>query len=186
MFSISILGCQSMSSPAHMSVLIIGWRQILLRKGTVHDSTCLSCCTGPEDMLHLLVTWPKLVNFKSDLIDILHNVLLTDKHHTIIDYQELILHEYMKNTRTINTCFISFNVYSVVRLIIYKSRQIMVFVDKEIDTNKLFLFTMHKYVHYVFTYYKMNNRIPLFIKYSDVDNPLIRFSKLFCSTIALK
>lgn len=63
---------------------------------------------------------------------------------------------------------------TVAILTIYKSRQIMVFENKEIDTIKLFLFTMHKYVQYAFTYYKMNNRLPLFIKYFDVDNPLIR------------
>ena len=55
----------------------------LLRMGNVQDSTCLSCHTGPEDMLNLQVTCPILVNFKS--------VLLTDTQHTIIDYQALIL-----------------------------------------------------------------------------------------------
>ena len=107
--------------------------------GKVQDSTCLSCRTGPEDMFHVWMTCPKLINFKSYLIDKLHNVLLTDKQHTIIDYQELILHEYMKNTRTINTYFVHFLV-SVARLTIYKSRQIIVFENKEIDTNKLSLF----------------------------------------------
>jgi len=43
-----------------------------------------------------------------------------------MDYQELILHEYMKNTRTINTYFAHFLV-SVAILTIYKSRQIMVY-----------------------------------------------------------
>ena len=95
-------------------------------------------------------------------------------HRTIIDYQELILHGYVENTRTINTYFINF-ILSVARLTIYKSRQIMVFESKDIDTIKLFLFTMHKYVQYAFTYYKMSNRLPLFIKYFDVDNLLIRF-----------
>jgi hypothetical protein len=55
----------------------------LVRMGNAQDSTCLSCHTGPEDMLILRVTCPILVNFKS--------VLLTDKQHTIIDYQALIL-----------------------------------------------------------------------------------------------
>ena len=48
-------------------------------------------------MFHIWVTYPKLINFKSYLIDILHNVLLREKQHSMMDYQELILHEYMKN-----------------------------------------------------------------------------------------
>ena len=40
---------------------------------------------------HLWATCPKLVNFQSDLNSILHNVHLTDKQSTIIDYEELII-----------------------------------------------------------------------------------------------
>ena len=94
--------------------------------GKVQDSMCLSCRTGLEDMFHMWVTYPKLINFKSYLIDILHNVLLREKQHSIMDYQELILHEYIKNTRTINTYFVHFLV-SVAILTIYKSRQIIVY-----------------------------------------------------------
>jgi hypothetical protein len=73
--------------------------------GKVQDSMCLSCRTGPEDIFHMWMTYPKLINFKSYLIDILHNVLLREKQHSIMDYQELILHEYMKNTRTIYSIY---------------------------------------------------------------------------------
>jgi hypothetical protein len=51
---------------------------------------------------------------------------------------------------------------SVSRLAIYKSKQNMVFENKQIDTSKLFLFTMHKYVQHAFTYYKMNKWVVSF------------------------
>jgi len=63
----------------------------------------------------------------------------------------------------------------------------MFFKNKEINTNKLFLFTKHRYVQYAFTYYKMNNRLPLFLKYVDVDGPPIIFQNyLRKKTFALK
>ena len=67
----------------------------------------------------------------------------------------------MKNTRTTNTYSINF-LLSVSRLAIYKSKQNMVFENKQIDTSKLFLFTMHKYVQHAFTYYKMNKWVVSF------------------------
>jgi len=45
----------------------------------------------------------------------------------------------------------------------------MVFENKEIDTKKISLQCTNMYN----IYYKINNKIPLFIKYFDVDNPLI-------------
>ena len=79
----------------------------------------------------------------------------------------------MNNTRTINTYFIKFLI-SVVRLTIYKSTQIMMFDNKEIDINYFYL-QCTSIIEYAFIYYKVNNRLPLFIKYFDVHNPLIRF-----------
>ena len=69
----------------------------------------------------------------------------------------LIFTRVPENTRTINTDFIQFFL-GVARLTIYQSRHIVVFENKEIDTNKL-----------------MNNILPLFNKYVDANNPLIRF-----------
>ena len=66
----------------------------------------------------------------------LRNALLADK--STLYYQESILHGYMNNTRTINTYFINF-LLSVVRLTIYKSTQIMMFENKEIDINYFYL-----------------------------------------------
>ena len=60
----------------------------LLRMGKVQSSTWLSCRTAPKYMFHLWMTCPELFNSKSYPIDKLHNVLLTDKQPTIIDYQE--------------------------------------------------------------------------------------------------
>jgi hypothetical protein len=48
----------------------------------------------------------------------------------------------------------------------------MVFENKEIDTSKIFVFTMH---NTVCIYLLHNEQLPLFIKYFDVHNPLIRF-----------
>ena len=95
----------------------------------------------------------------------LRNALLADKN--TLYYQELILHGYMNNTRTINTYFIKF-LLSVVRLTIYKSTQTMIFEN-------YFYLQCTNIIEYAFIYYKMNNRFPLFIKYFDVHNPLIRF-----------
>jgi hypothetical protein len=93
-------------------------------------------------------------------------------HHTItattgLDYQELILYGYMKNSKTINTSFINF-LLSVARLTIYKSRQIMVFENRNWHKQTIF-------IYHAFTYYKMNSRLPVFIKCFDVHNSLIRF-----------
>ena len=101
----------------------------------------------------------------------LRNTLLADKN--TLYYQEIFLHGYMNNTRTINTYFIKFLI-SVVRLTIYKSTQIMMFDNKEIDINYFYL-QCTSIIEYAFIYYKVNNRLPLFIKYFDVHNPLIRF-----------
>ena len=57
----------------------------------------------------------------------LRNVLFTDKN--TLYQQELILHGYTNNTRTINTYFINF-LLSVVRLTIFKSTQIMIFLKQ--------------------------------------------------------
>ena len=43
-----------------------------------------------------------------------------------------------------------------------------------IPTNYFYL-QCTNYVQYAFTYYKTQNRLPLFIQYIDVDNPLVRF-----------
>ena len=93
-------------------------------------------------------------------------------HHSItattgLDYQELILYGYMKNSKTINTSFINF-LLSVARLTIYKSRQIMVFENRNWHKQTIF-------IYHAFTYYKMNSRLPVFIKCFDVHNSLIRF-----------
>ena len=101
----------------------------------------------------------------------LRNAFLADK--STLYYQESILHGYMNNTRTINTYFINF-LLSVVRLTIYKSTQIMMFENKEIDINYFYL-QCTNIIEYAFIYYKVNNRLPLFIKYFDVHNPLNRF-----------
>ena len=95
---------------------------LLLRMGKIQDSTCLSCHTGPEDMFHLWVTCPWLINFKS--------VFLSDKQHTIIIH--------FTNLQ-INT--------------------------KKLTQTELCLFTVHKYAQYAFTYYKMNNKLHIFIQY---------------------
>ncbi|CAC5423454.1 unnamed protein product [Mytilus coruscus] len=148
----------------------------LCRMGKHDNSTCLSCRAAPEDMFHLWTNCPSLVNFKSYVIDILHNVLLKDTLNPILDYTQLILLGYLKNTKEINTYFVNF-LLSVARISIYKSRQIKVFDDKDIDIKRLFIFTMKKYVLYAFTYYITNNRLPLFEKYYVNKNPLMRYDQ---------
>ena len=46
-------------------------------------------------------------------------VPLNDKQHKTIDYKEILLHGYMENTKSINTCSINY-ILSVARLITYK------------------------------------------------------------------
>ena len=148
----------------------------LLQMDKVDSSTCLSCKSFPEDMFHLWVTCPKLDTFKSYLVDTLHNLLLTDTQNPIIDYTQLILHGYMNKSKHINTHFINF-ILSIARLSIYKTRQIKIFDEKEIDTKRLFIFTVHKQTKYAYTYYKITNRMPLFMKYFVDKNPFIRINE---------
>ena len=119
----------------------------LLQMNKVDSSTCLSCKSSPEDMFHLWVNCPKLDSFKSYLVDTLHNILLTDTQNPIIDYTQLILHGYMNKSKHINMYFINF-ILSIARLTIYKTRQIKIFDDKEIDTKRLFFYTVHKQTKY--------------------------------------
>ena len=52
-----------------------------------------------------------------------------------IGYKELILHEYMENTKSVNTYFINY-ILSVVRLTVYKGRQVLDYDRKQINIKK--------------------------------------------------
>lgn len=81
---------------------------------------------------------------------------------------------YLNQNKKVNTYFLNF-ILSVARISVYKTRQIKVFEGKNIDTKRLFIYSMHRYVQYAFTYYKMKNKLNLFNKYFSEKNPLIRF-----------
>ncbi|CAC5423425.1 unnamed protein product [Mytilus coruscus] len=72
----------------------------LQRINKVDSNMCLSCKSCPEDMFHLWSSCPFQIDFKRYLIDIIHNVLLKDTQHPIMDYDQLILHGYLVNTKS--------------------------------------------------------------------------------------
>ena len=109
----------------------------------------------------------------------LHNCLISSLNPpkvVIPDYTQLILLGWPMNKTNkhtqINFYWINF-IIGIARLSIYKTRQIKVFEDKQLDCKRLFIYTLQKYTEYAYKYYSMNNNMELFEKYFQQNNPLL-------------
>lgn len=140
----------------------------------VDSSTCKACKQCPEDLLHLFVHCPYNKAIHNYLKGILHDVFIQCSNETVnnLDYEQLMIFGYLKSSTIINTYFLNYFL-CVARHIIYKSRNLKFFDNKDIDSVRLFKFTIHRYIEYAYAFYKMKNRMNLFNKYFLHNNTLI-------------
>ena len=92
------------------------------------------------------------------------------------DYTQLILLGWpirkQKIDVPLNFYWINF-ILGVARLSIFKTRQIKVFHNKQIDCKRLFIHTLKKYTEYAYEYYTMKNERKLLEKYFLNNNPIL-------------
>ena len=152
--------------------------QKLHRINKVDSDTCVLCNTSPETLEHLFVECDKVQGLRVLLSEILHNSLITGSPINIVipEYTRLLLFgwqfTYHKNM-PVNYYWINF-ILGVARIAIYKTRQIKVFDNKNIDLKRFFLYTLNKYTEYAYNYYRIKNQMDLFHKYFLKNNPVLK------------
>lgn len=139
------------------------------------SNTCKACGLYTENLLHLFALCPKLTPIHNFLKDMLHNIFIDYPPDVVnlINYEELMIFGYLGSSKIVNTYFLNFFL-SIARLCIFKTRNLKVFHDKEIDTVRLFKFTISKYIEYAYTYYKIKHQQQIFDKYFLRNNSLLR------------
>ena len=159
---------------AHRAIFTL---EKLVKIGQTDDSTCKSCGLCKEDLVHLFVLCPGHRSIHEFLKDTLHNIFLNSSSELVntLNYEQLILLGFLGSSKLINTYFLNFFL-SVARLCIYRSRNLKVFHNKDIDAVRLFKYTLKKYIEYANTYYTMKNQRHLFNKYFLNKNALVKIS----------
>ena len=144
------------------------------------SDTCVLCGKSTENLEHMFVSCDTVQGLRVLLIEMLHNCLITSstpKQVVIPEYTQLILLGWpiTKSQKDVpfNIYWINF-IISVARLTIYKTRQIRVYDNKQLDTKRFFIHTLYKYTEYAHRYYTANNRRELFEKYFTEKNPLLQ------------
>ena len=140
---------------------------------------CNLCGLQSENLIHMFVSCDSVQGLRCLLIEMLHNCLITSLNPpqvVIPDYTQLILLGWpmtkKKKDESFNFYWINF-ILGIARLTIYKTRQIKVFENKQIDCKRLFIHTLQKYTEYAYHYYSMSNNMELFEKYFQKNNPII-------------
>ena len=151
----------------------------LYKINMIDSPICKLCGIHTESLIHMFVSCDSVQGLRCLLIDMLHNCLISSLNPpkvVIPDYTQLILLGWPMNKTNkhtqINFYWINF-IIGIARLSIYKTRQIKVFEDKQLDCKRLFIYTLQKYTEYAYKYYSMNNNMELFEKYFQQNNPLL-------------
>ena len=141
----------------------------------VDTNTCKACGYCTEDLAHLFIFCTKLKSVHDYLKDLLHNIFINVPPDIVnmINYDELIYFGYLRSSNIVNVHFLNF-LLSIARLCIFKVRNILVFKGKNLDTLRLFKYTMQKYVEYAYSFYKMKNQMWFFEKYFLRNNTLLK------------
>ena len=127
-------------------------------------------------MFHLFIECDALTEFHAFIINVLHDLFRSadSSHVNSQNYKQLVLLGYLEQNKNVNHWFINFFL-SIVRLAIFKRRQINLTTGKIMDIKRLLMYLLRQYIeYYQYFYCELQKDIQMFEKYFVQNNAIVQ------------
>ena len=153
---------------------VIFSKERLYKCKITNDDLCPICLSATENIYHLMLDCPNLVQFNDFMKDFLYNILGQGSSHFIntLDYEVLCMFGLLQNSKVINYYFVN-NVLAFRKFCVIKRRNIALKHNKIIDITQYFKSVLQRNVTYSYEYYKSKDNLNLFEKYYMKNNPVL-------------
>jgi hypothetical protein len=153
---------------------VIYTKEKLCKIGKVDSSVCTLCSLETEDLSHMFIKCIELDDTKQYVVEILEGLFNKSdvSYINTLSYDKLLLLGYFESRKNVNDNFVNYFI-SIVRLCIFKRRQVHISSGKTLDLKRLVVFTLKKYISYACEYFCKRQQSPRFKRLFSDHNPYV-------------